>query len=132
MHPDDVFDAGDIVEVGGENRRGKIVVLRASEAVVEFRFPDRPSNGCSRCGSYNLSQNAGTGEVVCMSTGCRHEHGFLVRREVCPLSRLKNISKQEQEEDRKKFRKELGKLLREGVRKEIIDLDTLQDIMSSF
>lgn len=51
-------------------------LLPNGKAEVKLRSP-KLVRYCVACGAVaSLSQNAATGEVVCMRSGCGHEHGF--------------------------------------------------------
>ncbi len=56
--------------------RGTLKSIKGEETVVEFRIPVRPFV-CADCGSpAHLSMNGASGTVVCLRSGCGHDHGF--------------------------------------------------------
>ena len=68
---------------------GKLIKVKGQIATVAFEVPNLPRR-CEGCGMISgLSRNAGTGEIVCMSTGCGHEHGFKNIAVEIPFSNLK-------------------------------------------
>jgi hypothetical protein len=73
------FNEGDRVRITGsrEWRGGEFSrLLPSGKAEVRLRRP-RSVRFCEACGAVaSLSENATTGEIVCMKSGCGHEHGF--------------------------------------------------------
>ena len=63
---------------------------KAKTAEVCFeRVPNHPTV-CARCGSsHGLSRDGGSGEIVCLITGCGHEHGFSPVTISVPLAKIK-------------------------------------------
>ena len=60
-------------------QQGKVLaILPDNKVSVEYQLPRQPKEDglCDHCSSISLSMNGATGEIVCMSTGCGHEHGF--------------------------------------------------------
>jgi hypothetical protein len=55
-----------------------VSINQANEtAKVEYLLPKRPVS-CEGCGapSFSLSRDMTTGRVVCLRTGCGHDHGY--------------------------------------------------------
>jgi len=101
------FKVGNMVDVKGINLPvyGKITKLKGQEVTVLFKVPNREKRKgyCDSCGMWGgLSVNAGTGEIVCMMTGCGHEYGFHDRKEIVRLYRLTNITARREREKRRK------------------------------
>lgn len=122
-----MFNLNDLVNVPGRpdlTNYGTIMELRPDgKALVRFRTPRKPMEygTCDDCGLPGmLSQNSSTGEIVCMSFGCGHEHGFVERDEELPLGTLVNITAQRREKRKEQFRARLNDLLEEGVSEEFI------------
>jgi hypothetical protein len=73
------FSEGDRVRITGslEWRGGTFSrILPNGKAEVRLRRP-KQVRSCASCGAVaSLSENASTGEIVCMRSGCGHEHGF--------------------------------------------------------
>ena len=133
-----MFNVKDLV--GVPSRRdltnyGTIEELRPdNKALVHFRTPRQPEERgcCDHCHWPGmLSQNGGTGEVVCMRSGCGHDHGFDERDEVLSLDLLVNITTKRQEEKKGKFRERLNALLKEGVNEKFLTPDASSRILQA-
>lgn len=89
----------DLVQVRGKETLsyyGRVKEFLSNDRViVGFKEPHQPQS-CGACGSpFALSVNAGTGEIVCMRSGCGHEHGYRHWDEVVDVSDvLENITNQ--------------------------------------
>jgi hypothetical protein len=129
-----LFKVGDLVDVknrGDLTHYGRVKALHDNKALVHFRMPRQPKNGCcDRCHSPGLlSEDFGTGEIVCMRSGCGHSHGFNQRDEKISLNLLVNITTKRHSEDKSKFRTRLAALLREGVKSELITSDVASQML---
>lgn len=110
-----MFKVGDIVDVKERDDLdyfGRIVEINEDKAVVRLKFtrhPEGRENGvCESCGSFgHFSVNGGTGEIVCMRTGCGHEYGFIERDEVIALEKLINITEKRNQEKKQKLVSEI-------------------------
>jgi len=103
---------------------GTVSELRPDgRAVVHFRIPRQPKERgvCDYCRFPGLlSMNGATGEIVCMRSGCGHEHGFEERDEVILFDQLVNITTKRREEKRAELRKRIAALLQEGVENQFL------------
>lgn len=126
------FKVGDVVDLVGcpALRGGKITELLPSVEGVKVLFKTpRQTDFCEQCGSqFNLSRNGGTGEVVCMRTGCGHEHGFVEKTLVVSVDGLINVSERQRAEKIADFRKRLRSLLQKGVDDELITHEQCGDL----
>ncbi len=92
------FKVGDLVDEHGSTKPvyGKIISLTGTEAKVKFCIPcrEKEKGFCDSCGSSaHLSINGGgTGELVCMVTGCGYEYGFEEKTETIVLTKMINIT----------------------------------------
>ena len=69
----------DFVTKNGEGKWGKVTDKSFSDWEVTYKIPRKPEEKgvCDKCKCPGrLSKNGGTGEIVCMRSGCGHEHGF--------------------------------------------------------
>lgn len=132
-----MFNLKDLVDVPSRHdltNYGVITELRPGKAVVHFRTPLEPKkrNVCDSCGWPGLlSVNGHTGEVVCMRSGCGHDHGFGERDEVLSLELLVNITTKRREEKKAKFRERLDALLKEGVNEKFLTPDASSRILQA-
>lgn len=132
-----MFHVKDLVDVPGRalTNYGRIRELRSGgRALVRFREPRQPEqSGC--CDSCHfpgmLSQNAGTGEISCMRSGCGHEHGFDEHDELIAFDLLVNITMKRRDEKKAEFRKRLAVLLWEGVREGFVTAETERIILET-
>ena len=114
-----MINVSDLVDVKGRNLTfgGRVkAFLPKNEVVVHFKTPRQPKkrNFCDDCGMHGtLSMNGDSGEVVCMRTGCGHEHGFEERDEVIKTELLVNISEKRWSEKRDEFRRKVADLLQQ-------------------
>ena len=132
-----MFNVKDIVHVPSRRALtlyGSITELHPdSKAIIIFWIPREPKerNACDECGSATLSVNGSTGEIVCMRSGCGHEHGFKSREEVISLDLLVNITTKRQEEKKAAFRKRLNDLLEEGVKEKFLTPEASDRILKT-
>ena len=129
------FHVSDVVDV---TERDLVVygviseLLPDNKVTVHFKEPRYPKK-CGICDACHwpgyLSMNAGTGEMVCMRSGCGHEHGFEERDEIISISKLRNISEERGEEKKKDFSVRLSTLISEGVDKGILTSDQKEKIL---
>jgi|SRR3989338_5794282 len=129
-----MFKAGDLVDINERNDLdfyGKISEIKDDKAVVHLKFVRHPKgreNGtCESCGCPGFfSVNSGTGEIVCMRTGCGHGYGFIERDEIVRLDKLINITEKRNEEKKQKriseikscvntAKREIEKAMKEGT-----------------
>jgi len=105
-----MFKVGDTVDI--KNRKldyyGKILEIKDSKAIVRLKFVRHPegrgSGTCESCGWPGFfSVNGGTGEIVCMRTGCGYEYGFTQTEEIVLLDKLVNITEKKEKEAKEKF-----------------------------
>lgn len=127
------FAIGDLVNVRerklayyGEVRE----FLPEDRLIVRFKEPREPNNGicCDKCGwPGGLSTNGGTGEVVCMHSGCGHEHGFrewdeVVERGIITENITDKREKEKLEEKKNEARMKIRSLpLSQDATKRILD-----------
>lgn len=142
-----MFKIGDTVDIKGRkdlDYYGKILEIKGAKTVVRLKFVRHPEGRgrgiCESCGSPGFfSVNAGTGEIVCMKTGCGHGYGFTERDEIIPLEKLINITeKRNQEEKQKRIsqiktcvktaKREIDRALKEGFIAESDKADLLKDL----
>jgi hypothetical protein len=127
------FSVKDIVGVPSRRdlmHHGEITELRPDGmALVHFRMPRLP-RVCGSCGmASGLSVNGDTGEVVCMRSGCGHEHGFDERDEEFSLDLLFNMTAERKANDKKLFRERLNELLEDGVSEQLLTSDVADQIL---
>lgn len=125
-----MFKIGDIIDV--KNRRdltayGEIKKFidedGTKKAVIHFRLPREPKefNMCEECGWPGfISVDGGTGERVCMKTGCGHGHGFEEREEIIALDKLVNISSKRKKKKLKEMKEEMDIILEQAIEDGII------------
>lgn len=120
------MEVGTYVDVPGRKltHYGKITeLLPNNEARVRMKTTGRPQKQgvCDKCGCPGmLSMNGGTGELVCMSSGCGHGHGFDERDEILSLEILIDVEKAKLPARKEAFRHELDALLARGVTNKVI------------
>ncbi len=131
-----MFKVGDLVDMKGRklNYYGKVVELKGEEAVVNLRFRNEPEGGpsgvCKGCGwPGGFSVNGGTGEIVCMRSGCGYEYGFKTTKEIIPISELINMTDKKYEEAKKKFISEAKKMLDKADREGLLDKQDKEGIL---
>ncbi len=133
-----MLNISDVVDVVGRNltHYGRLdEILPNKEARVHFDTPRQPRKRgfCDECQMPGmLSIDGSTGEIVCMRTGCGHEHGFEGRDEIIPIGQLINISEQLLGEKKAKFKQEIVKLLQRGVTDMLVTEEQSSAILSLF
>src|SRR3989338_4399529 len=99
------FKIGTIVDVQGRDdlrAYGEITDIKNDRATVHFRqwLTEKRRGMCDSCNWPGfLSVNVGTGEIVCMRSGCGHGH--YESDEIIPIAKLVNISAKRATEERK-------------------------------
>lgn len=121
---------GDVVEVKKDQFGDKFpdlgvvkTLLPNDEVLVSFKVARQPKVRmvCDSCGWPGfLSMNGGTGEIVCMISGCGHEHGFSEYEEKFPLAKLGNITEQRKAEGMVQLKKSIRQLLEKAEEDGII------------
>lgn len=131
-----MFKVGDLVDIRGRklNYYGKILELRGEEAIVSLKFRREPEGGswgvCKNCGWPGFfSVNGGTGEIVCMKSGCGYEYGFKTTKEIIPISKLINVTDKKREEAKKKFILEAKKILDKADREGLLNQQGKEGIL---
>jgi|SRR3989344_1710586 len=144
-----MFKVGDLVDVKRRSDLdyyGKITAINGNEATVKLKFVRHPEGRgrgvCEECGfPGGFSVNGGTGEIVCMRTGCGHEYGFIKRAEIIALDKLINISEKMVQEKKEKIvlrissklrcaKNNLNKALKDGIISEEEKKDILKTILA--
>ena len=85
-------------------------------AIVHFRIPNKPryQNSCDSCGSDSLSVNEFSGEIICKAPFCGHKHGFDERNQVFPCGLLSEVTAEQLNERKARFREHLISLIQDG------------------
>lgn len=145
-----MFEVGDVVDalvecsypdgIGGSRvvnvvYRGTVLKhLSENRVAVRFRIPHQPAerNVCDRCGFPGmLSKNGATGEIVCMRSGCGHDHGFEEWGRDFQFDQLVNITTKMRNEEKTKFNARLAAVLREGVSKGFINIQEVERMLKT-
>ena len=99
--------------------------------MVCYEIPNRPKE-CAECGfEAFLSVNGGTGEVVCMRSGCGCEHGFSKKEVTIPLKDLVNISHRKKIQKREKWLKEVDRFFESAQKDEIISSELKDECIAN-
>lgn len=119
-----MFQVTDKVKVVGPQAHlgsGRITNISDAVATVKFKIPNQP-NYCSDCGSpAHLSVNGGTGEVICMKSGCGYNHGFKEKVMNLNLAHLENLTVKSKLAEKERLYQQIKSLVADGARKRYFD-----------
>lgn len=105
-----MFRVGDTVDIKGRtdlDYYGKILEIKKDKAIVHLKFVRHPEGRergvCEACGFPGFfSVNGGTGEIVCMKSGCGYGYGFIERDELVSIDKLINITEKKKQKEKQK------------------------------
>ena len=129
---------GDMVDVADRQltHYGRLdEILPNQEARVHLKKAREPKerNVCDACKFPGmLSVNGGTGEIVCMRSGCGHEYGFEERDEIIPIGQLINVSGQRLNKKKVEFKQEVASLLQRGIADKVMTAEQSATILKLF
>lgn len=126
-----MLEVGNMVDIKGRNLSyyGEVKEILDTRAVVRLKEANQPDT-CKECGwPGSLSMNGGTGEIVCMRTGCGHKHGFREWDELIPVANLINVTEARKRAEVNKWLSEIRTQLRDGVSSGYIDSGKVDAIM---